>query len=114
VVGMEPLAAECVLTATQKGYGKRTFVSAYRVQARGGKGVTAHRLTKKTGKMVSILMVNPDDELFIATQEGMAIRLRAKEVPVVGRATQGVRLIDLPNGDTLVGVSLVREQENEE
>jgi DNA gyrase subunit A len=114
VVGMGPLTAECVLTATQKGYGKRTPICAYRVQARGGKGVAAHRLTKKTGKMVSILMVNPDDELFIATQEGMAIRLRAKEVSVVGRATQGVRLIDLPNGDTVVGVSLVRERENEE
>ena len=114
VVGMEPLTAECVLTATQKGYGKRTSISAYRIQARGGKGVIAHRLTKKTGKMVSILPVNPDDEVFIATQEGMAIRLRVKEVPVMGRATQGVRLIDLPNGDTVVGASLVREQENGE
>ncbi len=114
VIGMEPLTAEYVLTVTQKGYGKKTLISAYRIQARGGKGVTAHRLTKKTGKMVSILVVNPDDELFVATQEGMAIRLEAKEVSVVGRATQGVRLIDLPNGDTVVGVNLVRERENEE
>ncbi len=113
VVGMEALTGEYVLTVTQKGYGKRTPISAYRVQARGGRGVTAHRLTEKTREMVGILVVNPEDEIFIATQEGMAIRLKASEISIMGRPAQGVRLIDLPPKDTVVGVSLVRERENE-
>ena len=114
VVGMEILEGEYILTVTEKGYGKRTSKDAYRVQSRGGQGVTAHRLTDKTGRMVAILSVNSQDELFIATQEGMAIRLEAREVSVMGRATQGVKLMDLPPEDVVVGVSLVREREEEE
>ena len=114
VVGMEILEGEHILTVTEKGYGKRTSKDAYRVQSRGGQGVTAHRLTDKTGRMVAILSVNSQDELFIATQEGMAIRLEAREVSVMGRATQGVKLMDLPPEDVVVGVSLVREREEEE
>ncbi len=113
VVGMEILEGEHVLTVTEKGYGKRTPRDAYRVQARGGQGVTAHRLTEKTGRMVAILSVDSQDELFIATQEGMAIRLKAQEVSVMGRSTQGVKLMDLPDDDVVVGVSLVKEREEE-
>ena len=114
VVGMEVLEGEHILTVTEKGYGKRTPKGAYRVQARGGQGVTTHRLTDRTGRMVAILAVNSQDELFIATHEGMAIRLKAQEVSVMGRSTQGVKLMDLPAQDVVVGVSLVREREDEE
>ncbi len=114
VVGMEVLEGEHVLTVTEKGYGKRTPEGTYRIQARGGQGVTTHRLTGKTGRMVAILAVDSQDELFIATQEGMAIRLEAQEVSVMGRSTQGVKLMDLPTEDVVVGVSLVREREDEE
>jgi len=114
VVGMEIMEGEHILTVTEKGYGKRTPRKAYRVQARGGKGVTAHRLINKTGRMVAILSVDSQDELFIATQEGMAIRLEAQEVSVMGRSTQGVKLIDLPPEDVVVGVSLVKEKEEGE
>jgi len=93
VVGMEVLEGEHILTVTEKGYGKRTPKGAYRVQARGGQGVTTHRLTDRTGRMVAILAVNSQDELFIATHEGMAIRLKAQEVSVMGRSTQGVKLM---------------------
>ncbi len=114
VVGMEVLEGEHILTVTEKGYGKRTPKGAYRVQARSGQGVTTHRLTDRTGRMVAILAVNSQDELFIATHEGMAIRLKAQEVSVMGRSTQGVKLMDLPAQDVVVGVSLVREREDEE
>jgi len=115
VVGLESLTEEGhILTVTQRGYGKRTSMKAYRIQKRGGKGVVGHRLTEKTGKMVTILSVNPHDELFIATQGGMAMRLNASEVSVMGRATQGVKLMDLPSQEAVVGVSLVREKEEED
>jgi DNA gyrase subunit A len=115
VVGLESLTEDShILTVTQRGYGKRTSMKAYRIQKRGGKGVVGHRLTEKTGKMVTILSVNPHDELFIATQGGMAMRLNASEVSVMGRATQGVKLMDLPSQEAVVGVSLVREKEEED
>jgi len=115
VVSMGMLkGGESILTVTERGYGKITPAERFRLQSRGGKGIIAHNCTAKTGDMVALVVVRGNEEMVVATREGMAIRTSLESVSVVGRASQGVKLIGIPETDSVVGVSIVREDEEEE
>jgi len=99
-----------LLTATENGYGKRTLVSEYRLIRRGGVGVTNILCSERNGKVVSIRTVTDDDEIMLISKNGIIIRTPVKEISTIGRATQGVRLMKLEEGDKLVDVAkLVNE-----
>ncbi len=100
-----------LLTVTEKGYGKRTSISDYRVTNRGGKGIINIKCTEKNGKVVDIKEVVTDDELMLITQKGIIIRQPVKQISVIGRATQGVKLINLTSGDRVVDVARVVKSE---
>jgi len=93
--------------ASEGGMGKRTLIDAYRLQARGGKGVINLRTTEKTGRVVAIKSVLPDDQVMIITRNGVINRQRIDEIRVIGRATQGVRLVNLDEGDVIMDVARV-------
>jgi DNA gyrase subunit A len=97
--------SETFFVCTEKGYGKRTAFEQYRLQKRGGKGIIAVRLSEKTGSVVSAHTVAESDALMMITGKGKMIRIEAKEVSMIGRATQGVRLINLGEGDKLVSAT---------
>jgi DNA gyrase subunit A len=102
-----------VLVVSEKGYGKRSSLEDYRITSRGGKGVKTLNITEKTGKLVAILNVNDLDDLMIINRSGIAIRLSVIGLRVMGRATQGVRLINLRNNDAIAAVSKVAHEEDE-
>jgi DNA gyrase subunit A len=120
VVGMvvvrgETAADASLLTVTEKGRGKRSRVEDYRLQKRGGKGVLNFRITDATGRIVAVKEVLPGGELMLISRNGVINRQRADEIRVIGRATQGVRVMALDDGDELVDVArLAREDEDEE
>ncbi len=97
------------LTATRNGFGKRTEFTEYRVQKRGGKGIIGIQTTDRNGAVVASLMVREEDSIMMVTANGMLIRSPVKDVRVIGRNTQGVRLINLDEGDSLVSVTTVEE-----
>jgi len=103
-----------LLTITEKGYGKRTPSEEYRVQGRGGKGILTVKVTPRNGKVVKVLQVRDEDEIIIIASSGKLIRIKAKSISITGRATQGVRLIDLSGDDRVVSVARVAEKEEEE
>jgi DNA gyrase subunit A len=112
VVGMVVIRADeweqsTLLVVTERGRGKRTPVDAYRFQQRGGKGVLNLRLNDHTGRVVAIKCVRPDDELVLITRSGVVNRQRVQEIRVIGRATQGVRLMALAEGDVVQDVARV-------
>ncbi len=111
VVGMEVIkkdTKDTILMVTQKGYGKRTDTSEYRVQGRGGVGIITQKTTDKVGKVIGTKMVTDDQELILSTDAGQVIRTKVSEISVIGRNTQGVRLINLDEKDELVcGMALV-------
>jgi DNA gyrase subunit A len=114
VVSVDVLDDETtLLTVTEKGYGKRTKAKEYRLQSRGGKGVFTIKVTAKNGKVVGVLQVTIDDEIIIIASSGKVIRMKAKNISLIGRATQGVRLIDLAENDKVVSVARVVEKEDE-
>ena len=97
-----------ILVVSQKGYGKRSNLDDYRITNRGGKGVKTLNITDKTGNLVAIKNVNDSNDLVIINQSGITIRLAIKDVRVQGRATQGVKLIDLTKrNDTIASVCKV-------
>ncbi len=98
-----------ILTVAERGYGKRTAVGQYRLQSRGGRGVINMKLTQKTGKVLGAILVQDDDQLVMMTSANKVIRIGVRDVSVVGRATQGVRLAALDNGGVLAAFDLVRE-----
>lgn len=118
VVGMicvekgDPTAS--VLVISENGYGKRSDVEEYRLVNRGGRGVTTMSITEKTGKVVAIKRVSDTDDLMITTKDGITIRMAASDIRVMGRATQGVRVIRLEEGEEIADVALIREVANEE
>ena len=115
VVGMVVVQAEEVLlTVCAHGYGKRTPVSDYRLTNRGGKGVINIKTTDRNGPVVSVMRVKDDDDVVIVTQNGILIRQEIEGVSVIGRNTQGVRLINLDEGDQVIGVALVVNQDEAE
>ena len=102
-----------ILTVTEKGLGKRTPISEYRVQGRGGMGIINIRTTARGGNVVGVTEVTDDDQVLIVTQFGMLIRMAVKGISVHGRDTQGVRLIHLEEGDSVVAVAKVVEKDAE-
>ena len=104
-----------IVIVTDKGYGKRTNVDAFRVQVRGGKGVKALNLTAKNGNLASILTVRGDEDLMVVTDKGMIIRTHLDQILTIGRDTQGVRIILLNEGQKVANIAIVpRSEENEE
>ena len=102
-----------VLVATDGGYAKRTKIEEYPIQGRGGKGVTTAKIVAKRGQLVGALIVQVDEEIFAITSGGGVIRTRVKEVRRAGRQTMGVRLINLPDEQTVVAVARNAEAESE-
>jgi DNA gyrase subunit A len=114
IVSMEILNPGAdVLTVADHGYGKRTPMDEYRLQSRGGKGIITMKTTDKTGRVVGVQQVTEDDELMLVSNKGKIIRLRIKDIRVIGRNTQGVRLIDLEDGERVVSLAKVAEKEEE-
>ncbi len=109
VVSLEVLRSQAILTITKNGYGKRTSVKDYRKTARAGKGVINLRVTGKTGDVVTTISVNPADSIIITTAKGMVIRTSLKNIRVMGRASQGVRIVRLSPGDTVTDLIKVQE-----
>jgi len=103
-----------ILTITENGYGKRTKLSEYRTQGRGGQGIITIKTSKRNGKVVSSCKVTDQDELMLITQNGMIIRIKVADISVIGRNTQGVRLFDLRQGDKVMAVANFAEKEEEE
>ena len=95
-----------IITVSEFGYGKRTDLNDYRLQSRAGKGIKAGTFTAKTGKLVNMKQINPDDDVMLIADNGIIIRMRAKEISKIGRDTQGVRIMKLKNQGTVVGVAV--------
>jgi DNA gyrase subunit A len=103
-----------ILVVSENGYGKRSSLDDYRITNRGGKGVKTISITEKTGNLVSIKNVTDDDDLMIINKSGIAIRMAVSDLRVMGRATQGVRLINLKGNDSIAAVAKVMKDEEEE
>ena len=113
VIGMVIVRREAtLLVVSEKGYGKRSELAEYRVQKRGGKGIITLKKTEKTGRMVALKEVIPDDELMMITRHGVIIRVPVEGISVIGRNTQGVRVINLDAGDLLVDVARVVKEDD--
>ena len=116
VVGMETLSEEAtssILTVTERGFGKRTELDEYRVQGRGGKGVITIKTTSRNGNVVSLFQISDEDEIMLMTSEGMILRLQMKGLRVIGRNTQGVKLIEIGKSDRVVGTAILAEKGEE-
>ncbi len=103
-----------VMVVSEKGYGKRSSLDDYRITNRGGKGVKTITVSEKTGELVSLKVVNDDDDLMIITKKGTMIRMGVDTLRVMGRATQGVRLINLRSGDEIASIAKVPASEEED
>jgi len=103
-----------ILVVSEKGFGKRSTIDEYRITNRGGKGVKTLNITEKTGKMVAIKGVNDDIDLMIINRSGITIRVAVKDIRVTGRATQGVKLINLRNNDMIAAVAQIEKEEETE
>ena len=115
VVSMEMLnRGASILTVSEKGYGKRTEMEEYRLQSRGGRGIITMKATEKTGRIVGGQQVTDDDQLMLVTNNGKIIRLRMRDIRVIGRNTQGVRLIDVEEGERVVSLARLAEKEEDE
>ncbi len=118
VISLIVVPPECedryVLTATENGYGKRTRISEYPVKGRGGMGVVAIKTSERNGSMVGACLLDENSEIMLITDGGTIVRTRSSEVSVVGRNTQGVRLIRLTNDEKMVQIARVCETENDE
>jgi len=113
VVAMEVVReAGTLLTVAQNGYGKRTELEEYRLQSRGGVGIINIQTSDRNGKVVGIAYVHDDDEVLLISQQGMILRMRAGDVRSIGRATQGVRLIEMEDGDAVVGIAKLAEKDD--
>ena len=114
VVAMEVVReGGTLLTVAQNGFGKRTELDEYRLQSRGGLGIINIQTSDRNGKVVGIAYVHEDDQLMLISQQGMILRMRAGDVRAIGRATQGVRLIGMGEGDQVVSLAKLAEKEEE-
>ena len=117
VIGMicvEPSSKQDVLVLSENGYGKRTDLDEYRITNRGGKGVKTINITEKTGKLISIQAVTDENDLMIINRSGLTIRTAVSQIRLAGRATQGVRIINLREGDAIASVMAVPAAGDEE
>ena len=110
----EDAAAHTVLVVSEHGYGKRTDFDEYRKTSRGAKGVRTLNITDKTGKLVAMKNVTDEDDLMIINRSGLTIRMAVSDIRVAGRATQGVKLINIKEGDSIAAVSVVSKSDEEE
>jgi DNA gyrase subunit A len=114
VVGMDVLApGGTILSVTEQGYGKRTDLEEYRVQSRGGIGIINIQTSERNGKVIGVVQVSADDELMLITQQGKILRMAANTIRAIGRATQGVRLIDIEGDDRAVSIARLEEQDED-
>jgi DNA gyrase subunit A len=114
VVCMEIVRNEStVLTVTENGFGKRSSLEEYRLIGRRGKGVITLKITERTGLVIGMAQVSAEDEIILITSNGKVLRIRAKDISVQGRNTQGVRLFDIDEGDTVVSFAKLVEREDE-
>jgi DNA gyrase subunit A len=115
VVAMEVLRpGGTILSVTEQGYGKRTVLDEYRVQTRGGIGIINIQTSDRNGKVVGIAQVTDDDELMLITQQGKILRMASKDIRTIGRATQGVRMIDIEGDDRAVSIARLAEKDEDE
>ena len=115
VVAMEVLKpGGTILSVTEQGYGKRTELSEYRVQSRGGIGIINIQTSERNGKVIGITQASDEDELMLISQQGKTLRMSAKGIRIIGRATQGVKLIDVEDGDRAVSIARLAEKDEEE
>ena len=115
VVAMEVLApGGTILTVTEQGYGKRTVLDDYRVQSRGGIGIINIQTSERNGKVIGITQATDEDELMLITQQGKILRMASKDIRTIGRATQGVKLIDIEGDDRAVSIARLAEQDEED
>ena len=112
--GAEDAAAHTVLVVSENGFGKRTDFDEYRITNRGGKGVKTINSTEKTGKLIAIKNVTENDDLMIIEKSGLTIRMAVSDIRVAGRATQGVKLINIKDGDSIAAVSTVEKSNEDE
>jgi DNA gyrase subunit A len=116
VIGMETVTAATaatLVTVTENGYGKRTDLDEYRVQSRGGKGIITIKTSERNGKVVDIKLVDEDDDLMFITDRGKVLRTGVAHLSVIGRNTQGVRLMVLEPGERIVAVAKLAEKDEE-
>ena len=114
MICIEPDSNQDVLVLSENGFGKRTNLDEYRITNRGGKGVKTIAITEKTGKLVSIQAVTDENDLMIINRSGLTIRTLVEQIRVAGRATQGVRIINLREGDAIASVMAVPKSEDDE
>ena len=103
-----------ILTATENGYGKRTEIEEYRVSGRGGQGVISIQVTERNGKVVRSVQVTDNDEAMLITDKGTLVRFKVSELSIIGRNTQGVRLINVSSGELVVGMQKIEDLGEEE
>jgi DNA gyrase subunit A len=112
IVGMDVIPADCkdtILVVSSRGYGKRTAIDEYRVQGRGGVGIITQKVTDKIGPVVSVRLVNEKDQVMITTDKGQSIRMKASDISVLSRNTQGVKLINLNPDEVVTGMALIAD-----
>ena len=116
VIGMESIIEgnknATLLAITENGFGKRTELDEYRVQTRGGKGVTTYKITPKTGNLVGIRVATDDEDVMLITDNGTIIRLNVKDISILGRSTQGVTLMRTNEGK-VVSIETIAPEDNE-
>ena len=100
-----------ILVVSENGFGKRSPLEDYRITSRGAKGVKTINITDKTGELIAVKMVSDDNDLMIINKSGITIRVPASDIRVAGRATQGVKLINLREGDVIAAVCVVNKSE---
>ena len=110
----EDASAHTVLVVSENGFGKRTDFDEYRITKRGGKGVKTISITEKTGKLIAIKNVTENNDLMIIEKSGLTIRMAVSDIRVAGRATQGVKLINIKNGDSIAAISTVEKGDDEQ
>lgn len=115
LIAMPENTENTVMTLSQNGFGKRSILDAYRITRRGAKGVKTMNITDKTGELIAFKSVNDDNDLMIINKSGVAIRIHVADIRVMGRATQGVRIINLEKrGDSIASVCCVDADPEEE
>ena len=106
VVGMSLCDKTHLFTLTTSGLGKRTSIDEYTIQGRGGKGIVSHKVNERTGSIIAADTVNNEDDIFIVTEQGLMIRVKASDISITGRSASGVKLLTLNEGDAIVGISV--------
>jgi DNA gyrase subunit A len=115
VVGMDVLRpGGTIVSVTEQGYGKRTELDEYRVQSRGGVGIINIQTSERNGKVIGMMQVTDEDELMLITQQGKTLRMAARDIRTIGRATQGVKLIDIEGEDRAVSIARLAEKDEDE